>query len=82
METKAMSNRSLGKSLFAFAALFVLAYHMISTVVLIQGPLQHQIIHLGMVFFLVFVNILMTHKKRLFRLGAVFAAMHWVSIAL
>jgi TRAP transporter 4TM/12TM fusion protein len=73
LEIKAMSNKSVksvGKTMFGFAALLILAYHMISTVVLFQGPMEHQIVHLGMVFFLVFMNIILSDKKTILRLGA------------
>lgn len=59
----AMSDRSIGNMLFGCIALVIFAYHMISTVVLFQGPLEHQIVHLGMVFFLIFGSIFLAHKE-------------------
>ena len=66
-----MPEKPVGKSLFGIIALLILAYHMVSTVVLFQGPLQHQIIHLGTVFFLLFGSIFLAYQKTAIRLGAV-----------
>ncbi|MBT4263277.1 MAG: TRAP transporter fused permease subunit [Deltaproteobacteria bacterium] len=54
-----MSNRSKYTSsttgiLFALVATAIVVYHMASVVSLIQGPLEHQIVHLGMMFLVVF----------------------------
>ena len=40
--------------LFAIVATAIFVYHMAAVVRLIQGPMEHQVVHLGMMFLVVF----------------------------
>ncbi len=65
--TKENNPSMMIKYFLAITALLILVYHMASNVMLIQGPMQHQIIHLGMMFLIVFGSEILNGKNNVRR---------------